>query len=107
MLDHGDVAEESSSAVVDGIRHVDALETLKTISAPTPFYLVFIDVPTELRTNRLEAGGIPRSAIALIECHPTERDVPDALRELPASVVVSGRDSITLCRDARLALEQF
>jgi dephospho-CoA kinase len=106
VLDHGGVAEGSSSAVIDGIRHVDAFEALKSIASPTPFYLVFLDVPDELRSSRLEAGGIPREEIALIERHPTERDVSDALRER-ASVVVSGSDSITLCRDARLALEQL
>ena len=39
--------------IVEGIRHVVILKTLKEISSPLNFYLVFVTVQENLRTERL------------------------------------------------------
>jgi hypothetical protein len=106
VLEHGGVERGAPIAVIDGIRHVSALETLEQIAAPTAFHLVFLDVEASVRQMRLEAGGVSIQDLPTIENHPTEQQVGAALREL-AVVVVSGSDSTVLCRDARAALQRL
>jgi dephospho-CoA kinase len=106
VLDHGGVERGASAAVIDGIRHVAALERLEHLAAPAPFHLVFLDVPASVRATRFEVGGVSPEDLAMIEDHPTELQVGAALRDR-AAVVVSGSDSIALCRDARTALERL
>ena len=48
------------SAVVEGIRHVRILNTLKSLVAPQPVFLVYLEAPAELRRTRLQERGARR-----------------------------------------------
>ena len=93
------------SAVVEGIRHVRIWETLKSIVAPQPIYLVYLEAPEELRRARLqERGAQEANCLAKAEAHSTERDV---IAELPrlANLVLSteGKGVADLVRAIKLA----
>ena len=44
--------------VVEGIRHVRILEALKSLVAPQPVFLVYLEAPEELRRARLQERGV-------------------------------------------------
>jgi len=71
--------EPGEGIVLDGIRHVQTLNTLRNIVAPMPVLLIYLDVPEVLRGERLRERGISESVAELHERHSTERQVMDAL----------------------------
>jgi dephospho-CoA kinase len=76
-------------AVLEGIRHVRMLDTLKSQVAPQPVFLVYLEAPEELRRNRLQERGAQEAHyLERAETHSTERDV---ITELPrlADLVLS------------------
>jgi cytidylate kinase len=76
-------------AVVEGIRHVRILDTLKSQVAPQPVFLVYLEAPDELRRNRLQERGAQEAHnLDLAETHSTERDVITELPQL-ADLVLS------------------
>lgn len=67
--------------VVEGIRHVRILDTLKSLVAPQPVFLVYLQAPDELRRARLQERGAQEAQyLERAETHSTERDV---IAELP------------------------
>jgi hypothetical protein len=92
-LAHGGIEESSVPCIIEGVRHLDALETLSDIFAPSPVYLIHLDVADQERERRLRAEGVALERGATWEQHSTERDVIDAL---PAQAVlrVETEDSV-------------
>jgi dephospho-CoA kinase len=89
-LRHGELDGNSVPCIVDGVRHVNALTTLRKIFQPIPVHLVHLEVPDELRDTRLAADGVSSEQGKEWEEHSTERDVATLLPEmadlrLPAS----------------------
>lgn len=77
------------SVVVEGIRHVRILDTLKSLVAPKPVFLVYLEAPEELRRNRLQERGVREAQyLERAESHSTERDVIAELPQL-ADLVLS------------------
>ena len=77
------------SAVVEGIRHVRILNTLKSLVAPQPVFLVYLEAPEELRRTRLQERGAQEAQyLTRAEAHSTERDVIAELPQL-ADLVLS------------------
>jgi len=78
--------------VVDGIRHVEAIDHVTAIVAPLPFRLVYVRVPPQVQAARLLESDAARN-LAAVESHSTETDVKD---ELPkrANLVVEGREQL-------------
>jgi hypothetical protein len=76
--------------VVDGIRHAEALSTLRSIAAPLPVVLVYIALDKHTRADRMRAEGIddPRQR-RRIESHSTEVQVATLLPPL-ADVTMDG-----------------
>lgn len=67
--------------VVEGIRHVRILDVLKSLVAPQPVFLVYLQAPDELRRARLQERGAQEAQyLERAETHSTERDV---IAELP------------------------
>ena len=82
-----------SSLVVDGIRHVQVLESLRSLVKPTPLILVFVEAGDSRRTSRLAERGEGEDArLGLVESHSTERDVLEGLPQL-ADIRLSADDS--------------
>ncbi|MGH2597622.1 MAG: AAA family ATPase [Actinomycetota bacterium] len=84
------------SVVVDGIRHVEAIDTMRRILAPLPWRLVAIDLDQEARSHRLQEGGIDMDDVGRAEAHPNEREVEAVLKR--ADYRISGDLSIDVNR---------
>lgn len=90
-----------SSIVVDGIRHLSALNTLRAIVAPIATRLVFVDVPLDVRQERAEHRSQEGTDVAKADAHSTEKDVRDVLREMADLVVDGTRDPSSLLNDVQ------
>lgn len=81
----GDAAE---MVVVDGVRHVGAVDGLRRLVGADRFAVIFIDAPEEVRRARVaQRDATSDSEFAAAEAHPNEREV--ALVQRLASVVVT------------------
>lgn len=67
------------SIIIDGIRHTDAFESLRGHVAPSELLLVYIDVDAPSRQSRLNAQGVSRKELPLIDAHSTEIQVSSTL----------------------------
>lgn len=66
--------------VVEGIRHLEALETLESIVLPSRLYLVYVSLGDAERRERLRARRAADSlSIEELERHPTEEQVKTIL----------------------------
>lgn len=84
-----------SSLVIDGIRHVQVLENLRSLVKPTPLILVFVETDDSRRTSRLAERGEGEgedARLGLVESHSTEQDVLESLPKL-ADVRLAADDS--------------
>lgn len=63
--------------IVDGIRHVEAVETLQEITQPSDVKLVYITTPENLRRQRVVTRGREKGPAA--ESHPVESEVRSTL----------------------------
>ena len=96
--------QSGSSLVIDGIRHVQVLKSLRSLVEPTPLILVFVEADDSVRTSRLaERGEGEDVRLGSVESHSTERDVLEGLPQL-ADVRLSAEDS-TACAVAALRRE--
>jgi cytidylate kinase len=68
-----------AALIVDGVRHVAALENIRRVVTPTPVRLVFVVASREVRDRRAAVRG---TELADADEHSTERDVHDALHQL-------------------------
>lgn len=74
--------------VIEGIRHVRILDTLKSLVAPQSVFLVYLEAPKETRRNRLQERGAQEAHyLERAETHSTERDVIAELPQLAALVL--------------------
>ena len=64
--------------VMDGIRHVGAIDTLQEITRPSDVKLVYITTAESLRTQRVLTRGREKNLAA--ESHPVESEVHTLLR---------------------------
>ena len=82
------------SLVVDGLRHVEALQELKRLVAPAKLLLIFIETSEAVRRNRVtERKGADCKELLRIESHSTERQVQAALPQI-ADITVDGNRPI-------------
>jgi len=66
--------------VIDGVRHVKAVETLRSQVNPATFHLIYLDVPDGIREQRLYERGIGlQEQRQVIDWHSTEIEVQTAL----------------------------
>ncbi|MDB4766752.1 AAA family ATPase [bacterium] len=77
------------SIVVDGIRHCQAVATIKEIVKPQPFRLIYVEVDSNLRLERL---GKNSTEMARMDAHSTEADVQNVLRSIADKCVDGSRD---------------
>ena len=81
-LRHSGLDGTTAPCVVDGVRHVDALTTLREIFEPVPVLLVHLEIPDELRDARLAEEGVSNTQGRKWEEHSTEREVAKLLPEM-------------------------
>ncbi len=86
--------------IVDGIRHVKALETLRAIVAPMPVRLVYLGADAVTRALRLQsrAGG-QESDFRTVEKHSTEIEVSGQLSALADYVTETDREATAIAEE--------
>lgn len=82
-----------SALVVDGVRHVNIVDLLRRLVAPSGFRLVHVSASEQARSRRLVSRGGNKSELRTLDTHSTEKDVPDRLREL-ADLRVDGENPL-------------
>jgi hypothetical protein len=100
-LAHAGLTATSVPCIVEGIRHVPALETLRAVF-DRPVYLVHVETSEAERTRRLRREGVSSEQAMRWYEHSTERDVRDALPAL-ADLSVTAEDSSDAAIDEILA----
>ncbi len=75
--------------VIEGVRHVQALETLKHLLRPIKLTLVYIDADDTLRAKRLMDAGLDSQEIKILDSHSTEIQVQTVLKQMADYVVIS------------------
>lgn len=76
--------------VVDGIRHVEALNTIRDLVYPSNVFLVYVQLKPSQRQKRLKVKELAnKSETKQIEEHPTEKQVQTIL-PMVADLVVDG-----------------
>ncbi len=78
--------------VVDGVRHVGAVQALSAIAAVGDFALVFVDAASDVRRVRARRrDGSSDAEFAAAEVHPNEQEVP-VVRSLATIIVHNDSD---------------
>jgi dephospho-CoA kinase len=76
--------------VIDGVRHIEVLNALAEILAPTPAYLIYVKVDRATQARRLEHDELRHNKpLAELEQHPTELQVRSMLPDR-ASLILDG-----------------
>jgi dephospho-CoA kinase len=76
--------------IIDGIRHINVLETLQKLVAPMKLYLIFITIDEVVQANRLVERELNELlALQALELDATEQQVGTYLRDI-ADFVVDG-----------------
>lgn len=75
--------------LVDGIRHLEAFDALRSLAAPLPFRLLFVNTDDAVRMERLRARGAAVEDMRRTEEHSTEVQVRRVLLAM-AGLVVDG-----------------
>jgi len=90
-------AEWSSeeSLVVDGVRHVEVMDAIRSMAAPSVSVLVFVDVGRAERKRRVLERAIGDISFENAERHSTEIQVGGRLREA-ADMVIDGRQPVDI-----------
>lgn len=86
--------KKGDSIIVDGIRHIEAIEALRQMTAPMRFVLIFISIEEQDRQSRLMSKGImDKKEKSIIESHSTEAQVNSLHSE--ANLVLDGTQPIS------------
>lgn len=80
------------SLVVDGVRHVGAVEALRRIGGSASFVLVFIETPWERRVEWLAERGVSAPAAIAADSHPNESELDDVMSQ--ADLVVANNTDL-------------
>jgi dephospho-CoA kinase len=95
--------DRETNLVVDGVRHVEAVHTLRKLTAPCRFTVIFVETPVAIRKARLEARE-PGVSFGAVDSHPVEREGQTELIQL-ADYMVDG--SLTVEEASMSLLHQF
>jgi len=80
--------------VIDGIRHVEAIDTLRQLVAPSKLLLVFVDISELEHEARLRQRGLTKDEkLERVETHSTEAQVRAMLPGI-ADLTVDGNQPI-------------
>lgn len=78
--------------VIEGIRHVSALEVLRHLAAPFRFVFIYIDADGTVRNDRYRAENPDGPSLQILDEHSTEAEV-QSLRQR-ADLIVKGTRSV-------------
>lgn len=87
-LEHGGWSA-GRGLVVDGVRHVEALEMIRRLAAPLEVFFIYLSTPEDVRLGRLKSrAGHDAQQLTELEKHSTEIQVK-SLHEV-ADIVLDG-----------------
>lgn len=89
--------------VIDGIRHIQVLRTIKGIVRPLPTFLVFVDIDESVRRKRLRERGMTDRQIDDADRHSTEAQIGSVLKQ-QADILLDGSHDIA---ELLMALRTF
>lgn len=88
------VGDTATTVVVDGVRHIGAVDGLARIAAGGHFALVFVEAGAGRRRSRVaERDGTSHAELDAADAHPNERQVP-LVRKQATLVVVNDIESL-------------
>ena len=87
--------------VVDGVRHIGAIDTLQRRAAPSRAVVVFVEASRARSLERLTERGIGAVEVAVADAHSNEAEV-DAVRER-ADVYVQNNETVEDAIDSTIA----
>ena len=102
VLDYGKWVP-GMNLVIDGIRHVEAVHTLRMLTAPSHLAVVFVETPIQIRKARFLARE-PGASFDAVDTHPVEMETQTALMQV-AGYKVDG--SLAVEEASNRLLEQF
>jgi adenylate kinase family enzyme len=80
--------QEGRPLIVDGVRHVEVLDTLRDIVAPAEAYLIYIQVDRTIQRKRLAQDELRHEKpLEELEQHPTEVQVRSKLPDRAALIL--------------------
>lgn len=83
--------------VVDGVRSPEIIAAVKALAAPAQLHVVHLEIPEELRLERLRQRGLRVDEVAAADEHPSEQAL-SAIRDA-ADLITASRDSRAICRE--------
>jgi dephospho-CoA kinase len=98
-------AGATASLVVDGVRHLGAIDSLSRRSAPQRVVVVFVDSSWSTRCRRVASRGVAEDDLAQADNDPNEREV-EAVRERSDLLVVNDGDLKEAVRNLIVGLER-
>lgn len=84
--------------VIDGIRHVAVLDTLKALVEPCEVLLIYLSVEEKIQLARLRRKGIEGDRVQRVMQHTTEADVGERLRMRATYTVQSSGSASSVAR---------
>jgi dephospho-CoA kinase len=85
--------EPGKPLIIDGVRHIEVLNTLDEILSPARRYLIYINVDRTTQAKRLKTDSLPHEkTLDELEQHPTERQVRSLLPDRAALVLDGTQD---------------
>lgn len=88
--------KQGEGLLVDGIRHIEALDTLRMLVQPLPLFLIYVHVKACIREKRLaDRDGYATQEMHRLDQHETESQVHNVL-DCAADLVVDGALPVAL-----------
>jgi dephospho-CoA kinase len=93
--------------VIDGVRHVEVAEALKSLVSPSGLRLIYIDVDDARRVQRLRERSPHEKTLSELDRHSTEVQVKTALRQLADFVLDGNQPTEDLIREVKAWTDQL
>jgi adenylate kinase family enzyme len=91
--------EVGKPLIIDGVRHIEVLDTLARLLSPARGYLIYINVDPTTQAERLKTDPLPHEqTLDELQQHPTEAQVRKRLRDRAALVLDGTQDPGELTR---------
>ncbi len=91
--------EPGKPLIIDGVRHVEVLDSLAELLAPAKSYLIYIKIDRTTQTERLKGDPLPhKKSLDELEKHPTEQQVRSTLPDRAALFLDGTQDPEELTR---------
>lgn len=93
--------------VIDGIRHIEAVNTLRLIVSPTKLLLIFVNTQESIREARLFKRDTENTNMQIIENHPTEAQVKTLLPQIADLIVSNDKTTNSTLQEILAWLERI